>query len=55
MEHLLDTPANTDQAEEEILTFTLSDGALEAAAGTEKRGRLTRQSFIEQGVFCGFC
>ena len=30
------TTAGLDQADEEILTYTLSDEALKAAAGTEK-------------------
>ena len=29
-----------DEAEEEILTYTVTDEALETAAGTEKRERL---------------
>jgi hypothetical protein len=33
----MDNPADTlDQADEEILTYTVSDEALEAAAGTER-------------------
>jgi hypothetical protein len=35
------TTATLDQADEEILTYTVSDEALEAAAGTE-RGALKR-------------
>jgi hypothetical protein len=35
----MDNPANTlDQADEDILTYTASDEALEAAAGTERGG-----------------
>jgi len=30
--------AELDQADEEILTYTVSDEALEAAAGTERAG-----------------
>ena len=39
----MDQQADTDldQAEEEILTYTVSDEALEAAAGTAERGALT--------------
>jgi hypothetical protein len=33
-----------DQAAEEILTCTVTDEALEAAAGTEQRERLLHQS-----------
>jgi hypothetical protein len=37
MEHLTHTTDDTlDRAEEEILTHTVSDEALEAAAGTER-------------------
>jgi hypothetical protein len=32
------TDTTLDQADEEILTSTVSDEALEAAAGTERRG-----------------
>jgi hypothetical protein len=32
------TTAGLDQADEEILTYTLSDEALEAASGTERAG-----------------
>ena len=31
-----DETTNLDQADEEILTYTVSDEALEAAAGTER-------------------
>jgi len=41
----MDNPADTlDQADEEILTYTASDEALEAAAGTERELQLTRGS-----------
>ena len=41
----MDNPADTlDQADEEILTYTVSDEALEAAAGSE-RVTLTHLTF----------
>ena len=33
-----ETTIDVDQADEEILTYTVSDEALEAAAGTERAG-----------------
>jgi hypothetical protein len=33
-----DDAINLDQADEEIITYTVSDEALEAAAGTERSG-----------------
>ena len=42
MQQLSRTTTDTlDQAEEELLTATVSDEALEAAAGTVKGGKLT--------------
>ena len=38
-----DTTTDLDQTDEDILTYTVSDEALEAAAGTE-RGALTSNS-----------
>jgi hypothetical protein len=35
-----------DQADEEILTYTVSDDALEAAARTESAGGYTRSSIL---------
>lgn len=34
-----------DQGDDDILTFTLSDAALEAAAGAARRGERASQSF----------
>jgi hypothetical protein len=50
------TAAGLDQADEEILTYTASDEALEAAAGTE-RGEVrfytrTRDSITRCGGSC---
>jgi hypothetical protein len=46
----MDDPNNTtdnlDQADEEILTYTASDEALEAAAGTEDEDRGVRLSIF---------
>jgi hypothetical protein len=43
------TAAQLDQADEEILTYTVSDDALEAAAGTEAAA----QSFsVRSCIFC---
>ena len=40
----MDNPADTlDQADEDILTYTVSDEALEAAAGTERGEHITEQ------------
>ena len=38
------TDTDLDQADEEILTYTVSDEALEAAAGTE-RGAIAQRMF----------
>ncbi len=50
MEHLSRTTIDTtDQGDQEILAFILSDEALEAAAGTEKgasRPAMTTRPFI---------
>ncbi len=50
MEHLTHTTDDTlDRAEEEILSHTVSDDALEAAAGTEKLRGWTGRTFAS---FC---
>jgi hypothetical protein len=47
------TDIDLDQADEEILTYTVSDEALESAADTEGKARhLTRQSFPCAGYPC---
>jgi hypothetical protein len=48
----MDNPADTlDQADEDILTYTASDEALEAAAGTE-RGPVTVDTFVLALTYC---
>jgi hypothetical protein len=44
-----DTTTDLDQADEEILTSTVSDEALEAAAGTERGGLLS--NVVSHGWF----
>ncbi len=52
MEQLSQTTADTtDQADEEILNFTLSDEALEAAAGMDRGDRAPR-SELPFAIFC---
>jgi hypothetical protein len=41
-----DTTTDLDQADEDILTYTVSDEALEAAAGTEKGRYYTAHSMV---------
>jgi hypothetical protein len=50
----MDNPADTlDQADEEILTYTASDEALEAAGGTEiSGGSLLTDCTIRFGSLC---
>ena len=45
-------PDSLDQADEEILTHTMSDEALEAAAGAKGMGVAT---FEEQGTYPYYC
>ena len=48
------TTATLDQADEEILTYTVSDEALEAAAGTERGGISLRYPHSTAPAdFCG--
>jgi hypothetical protein len=44
--------ATLDQADEEILTYTVSDEALEAAAGTEQRRERGAAPYTFQSTYC---
>jgi hypothetical protein len=47
------TTAELDQADEEILAYTVSDEALEAAAGTERGANYTQPPLLTRhGVCC---
>jgi hypothetical protein len=51
--HMDDTTSDTlDQADEEILSYTASDEAIEAAADTEKRPVATMLSFLPVASWC---
>jgi hypothetical protein len=51
--HMGDTTSFAlDQADEEVLTYTVSDEAIEAAADTEKRPVATMLSFLPVASWC---
>jgi hypothetical protein len=47
--------ATLDQADEEILTYTVSDDALEAAAGIERESGLDTYTAIPGCPYCQRC
>jgi hypothetical protein len=50
-----DETTNLDQADEDILTYTVSDEALEAAAGIERGSGLDTYTAIPGCPYCQRC
>jgi hypothetical protein len=49
---MTDTTTDLDQFDEEILTYDVSDEALEAAAGTDRRAAVALGSNPYAPIFC---
>jgi hypothetical protein len=49
------TAAQLDQTDEEILTYTVSDEALEAAAGERLQGRTVGETYPWVAQACRYC